>query len=208
MGTRILLSMVLIAICRPDARGQYLEAENNNVTSGTLNLILANKNGFVVAADSRASSSAPFHCTDHKKARKAPGTQIFYCDDSQKLFRTGERSTMVMAGFAVAQRGTPLDLVVASVLRKRFGPGGNTMLDWDSATGKFQIRNGSEPGVPKGPEGVVLDSMWCRGRLGQALTAIASLYDPSSLPPEKMVFVATFVAIDATGNVVLRHQTF
>jgi hypothetical protein len=76
--------------------------------SGTLNIVLANKNGIVIAADSRMSSSAPFSCGNAMQ---------LYCDNSQKLFRTGERSAIVIAGFAVGRRNSPLDLTLASVLR-------------------------------------------------------------------------------------------
>jgi hypothetical protein len=65
--------------------------------TGTLNLLLANRRGYVVGADSR-------------RTRLVPRT---YWDDSQKLFRVGPKSAMVIAGFASwAAQGSPLDLVV------------------------------------------------------------------------------------------------
>src|SRR5713226_5839041 len=66
------------------------------VSSGTLNLILANRNGFVIAADSRRS--------DPRTAFNCGGVIQHYCDDSQKLFRTAEKSAMVIAGFAAGGR--------------------------------------------------------------------------------------------------------
>jgi 20S proteasome alpha/beta subunit len=73
--------------------------------TGTLNLLLANKRGFVIAADSR-------------RTRLSDGR---HWDDSQKLFRVGPRSALVMAGFASwAAQGSPLDVQVASLFREEF----------------------------------------------------------------------------------------
>jgi hypothetical protein len=70
---------------------------------GTLNLLLANKRGFVIAADSR-------------RTRMSDGR---HWDDSQKLFRIGPKSALVIAGFASwAAPGSPLDTQVASFLRE------------------------------------------------------------------------------------------
>jgi hypothetical protein len=208
VAMRIQSAIILMAAFGLGARGQLPSVEGNNPSSGTLNLILANENGFVMAADSRRSGSMPFKCSDRKAARKGPGTSIYYCDDSQKLFPTGQESAMVVAGFAVAQKGKPLGLEVASVLRKRFGPGGHTYLAQDLGSGKISVRNDTDPGPPGGFEGVLFDSQWCRLRLAQDLTAIASLYDPSSLPPDKMVFQAAFAGIQKDGTVALKWQTF
>jgi hypothetical protein len=79
--------------------------------SGTLNVVLANKNGFVIATDSRMSSEGLFVCGDSLQN---------YCDNSQKLFRMNSRSALAIAGFAVNLQGTPLDLTVAALLRQRF----------------------------------------------------------------------------------------
>lgn len=83
------------------------------MASGTLNLVLANKNGFVVAADSRMSSERPFLCE---------GKLQHHCDNSQKLFRTTSNSAMVIAGFAVGRFNSPLDLAVSSVILRELGP--------------------------------------------------------------------------------------
>ena len=70
---------------------------------GTLNLLLANKHGFVIAADSRKT-----RMSDRR-----------HWDDSQKLFRIGPKSALVVAGFASwAAPGSPLDTQVASFLRE------------------------------------------------------------------------------------------
>src|SRR5262249_20833391 len=106
----LLLSTVFF---QPGLRAQSNDAAT--LTSGTLNLVIANKNGIVVAADSRMSSDAPFPC----------GRALtLHCDNSQKRFRTGSRSAMVIAGFAVGRWGSPLDLSLASLLRNRFGVDG------------------------------------------------------------------------------------
>jgi hypothetical protein len=81
-------------------------------TSGTLTLVFTNRNGFVIASDSRRSSAnGRFLCN---------GVLTFFCDDSQKVFKTGPRSALAISGFASSAFGTPLDLHVASVLRKRY----------------------------------------------------------------------------------------
>jgi|SRR5579862_1229807 len=166
------------------------------MSSGTLNLVLANKNGFVIASDSRRSSSTgTFLCN---------GIQQSYCDDSQKLFKTSKSSAMVIAGFAAGGRGgTPLDLAVASVLRRRFGPGGNRAFHRDGS-GKTTVVDASEVPVF---EGVGFDSFWTKMALGSALTGVASLYDPTSLPESDMDFIASFAGI-ADGKVVLKQQKF
>jgi hypothetical protein len=74
--------------------------------SGTLNLLLANRNGFVIAADSRRSRPSPFA----------------YWDDSQKLFRVAPKSAAVISGFASwVSGGSPIDFQVAAALREEFG---------------------------------------------------------------------------------------
>lgn len=81
------------------------QAMPTGVQSGTLNLIIANENGFVIAADSRMSRPNPFA----------------YWDNSQKLFRAGPRSAAVISGFASwVAGGTPIDFQVAAALREEF----------------------------------------------------------------------------------------
>src|SRR5208282_4676766 len=104
MGNKSLRRLLVIgatAITLHLAVGQRPAGDKSLIASGTLNLILANQNGFVVAADSRMSAPGPFRCTDGTQAKQGPETGFFYCDDSQKLFRTGTRSAMVISGFAV-----------------------------------------------------------------------------------------------------------
>jgi hypothetical protein len=89
------------------ATGQSIPANttgNREASSGTLNLVLANRNGFVIAADSRRTAANGHHW-----------------DDSQKLFSVGKRSALVIAGFAAAAApGTPLDVQVSALLREHF----------------------------------------------------------------------------------------
>src|SRR5271170_2628571 len=102
-----LVSLAILVMPAQVAAQQENSQSNPVMASGTLNLVLANKNGFVVAADSRMSSDHPFLCE---------GKRQLYCDNSQKLFRTTPNSAMVIAGFAVGQFKSPLDLAVASVI--------------------------------------------------------------------------------------------
>jgi hypothetical protein len=112
------LAVVLLALLMTSTQSgaQQEHPESGfGTASGTLNLVLANKNGFVVAADSRMSSDHKFLCD---------GKEQLYCDNSQKLFRTTPHSAMVVAGFAVGGYKSPLFMAVASAIRKQFGPGG------------------------------------------------------------------------------------
>jgi hypothetical protein len=88
-----------------------------DTSSGTLNLVLANRNGFVIITDSRRSSQPPFQFL-------CSGRMSDHCDDSQKLFRTGPKSAVAIAGFAAGGAGTPFDLEIASILRRKFGADG------------------------------------------------------------------------------------
>ena len=87
---------------------------------GTLNVVLANKNGFVIATDSFATGPG---CTRPV--------------DKQKLFRISEQSALAIAGFATYAGQTPFDLDMATILNTRYGdwrstPKGETVffLDW------------------------------------------------------------------------------
>ena len=96
------LAILLLLLAGKPAAPQIVPA---TVESGTLNLIIANKNGFVIAADSRRSRVAPFA----------------YWDDSQKLFRMGPKAAAVISGFASwAVAGTPIDFQVAAAMRDWF----------------------------------------------------------------------------------------
>src|SRR5438128_903144 len=96
---RLFAISILFGISIPDMCLEQESLPGGTPEAGTLNLLLANKNGFVIAADSR-------------RTRSRDGA---HWDDSQKLFRVGPRSALVMAGFASwAAPGSPLDVQVAS----------------------------------------------------------------------------------------------
>ena len=82
------------------------------------------------------------------------------------------------AGFAVGRRNSPLDLGLASVLRKRFGVGG----------------------LPGEQGEVALVAEWTELALQQVLTGIAALYDPTTTPSDSPFLVATFVGFDKKGQ--------
>lgn len=192
---RVLAVLLTSMLCLLRASGQISASDGSALASGTLNLILADKNGFVIAADSRRSSLTGFlHCSD--------GTRKHYCDDSQKLFKTGKQSAMVIAGFATggAKTPSPLDLVVASVLRKKFGPCGQKV---------FRVTTGPKP---KGEVVCAPEAMAVPGGalfdLVPALTAVASLYQPGDLSPLQMRFVASSAGIDSKGRVSIEQQYF
>lgn len=167
----LLLSAVLMPL---KGAAQQLEPETSATNaSGTLNIILANKNGFVIATDSRMSSDTPFPCK---------GRSQLYCDNSQKLFRTTSHSAMAIAGFAVGRSNTPLDLTVASVLRRIFGANG---LVGDEASDV----------IPQIVE----------ARLQDALIGVAATHDPSTPPPNLSV-KATFARFDQNHVPVLQQM--
>jgi len=179
--TKLLIAVLVLVSCvgmTETDPAQTPNAETNPaLASGTLNLVLANKNGIVIAADSRMSSDAPFLCA---------GVMQNYCDNSQKLFRTGDRSAMVVAGFAVGRGNSPLDLSLASVLRKRFGTDGL-------------------PGE-RGEVAMVTD--WAKPTLEQSLTGVAALFDPTRKAPEDLILVATFIGFNKNGMPVVKQQKY
>jgi hypothetical protein len=175
MGTIALILLASMPIMQPvNAQDQEPEV-GAAFASGTLNLVLANKNGFVIAADSRMSSETAFRCEPDGKLQ-------VYCDNSQKLFRTGPTSAMVIAGFAVGHRNSPLDLAVASVLRRRFGSAGLP----------------GDRGTPNAA------SEWAEQALGQALTGVASLYPPA----DALNLITIFAGFDKNGAPIVRQLVF
>lgn len=170
-----LLVLFLILLGLATWPRQVAAQSQTSITSGTLNLILANKNGFVIAADSRRSSKDAFLC----------GTKLqTYCDDSQKLFRTSPHSALVIAGFAVGEAKSPLDLRVASVLRRRFGLGG---FPADDAAGNF-------------PDIV-------RNEFSEALEDVATLSSPGTVSSDLRLWVA-FARLNEQHAPVLRQIVF
>jgi len=157
---------------------QSVPKPGTNAATGTLNLIVANKHGCVIASDSRMSSTdGVFLCNGHMQS---------YCDNSQKLFRTTPNSALVIAGFAVDRRQTPLDLALAPVLLKEFGPAG-----WPS--------DEHAPDVPD-----VLKNM-----LSEALTGVASLDFPfDSQHFARQTLTVTCARLDKNSTPVLRKLLF
>lgn len=78
-----------------------------SIETGTLNLVLANKNGFVIATDSKSTGS---------------GQPPRY--DSQKLFRTGPKAAVAVAGLAAAGLPDPFQFEIAALLSTYFGSAG------------------------------------------------------------------------------------
>ncbi len=171
----VILVLICTAWCSLLARAQV--SGGPVVASGTINIVLSNKNGFVIAADSRMSSDKLFDCN---------GRQRLYCDNSQKLFRTGRNSAVVIAGFAVGLAHSPLDLTVASVLRKKFGP----------------------QGIPGQLGEIPFASDWIQSALQQALTGVAALDDPETTLPESLGLTATFAGFDKNKQPILKQLFF
>jgi hypothetical protein len=190
----VLALIIAVVVCPGTKAQQPSENKESAITSGTLNLVLANKNGFVIAADSRRSNpTTSFDCN---------GVQQHYCDDSQKLFRTSATSAIVIAGYAGGgARGTPLDLVMANVLWQSFGPCGQRVLE-QSGDGKMRIRCAEDVGALTG---VGPDSEWTKYGLEPPLSLVASAY---KLAPKDMFFSVLFAGITQDQKVQLRVQQF
>jgi hypothetical protein len=140
---------------------------------GTLNLLFANKNGFVIAADSRRT---------YRLSRS-------YHDDSQKLFRIGPQSAMVIAGFATWMwPGSPLDIQVASVLRE-------DLMDDKWLSGERTILE--LPNQIKGGLGYQLG----------ALGALLGTYSPP-MPLDSLNFQFMAAEIASTGQIQIVTGTF
>jgi hypothetical protein len=174
-----LLVLVFILLGQPTWPRQVAKKSESSVTSGTLNLLLANKNGFVIAADSRASSEVPFLCPDTSQLQS-------HCDNSQKLFRTTPHSAVVIAGFAVGGRNSPLNLAIASVLLRQFGPHG--LVNDDQA--KF---------VPDRIKNKLLLAL-------RNVSALQFPFDPQHFDPQ--VLSVTFARIDGSLGPLFRVLIF
>jgi hypothetical protein len=163
-------------------------------TSGTLTLVFANRNGFVIASDSRRSSlKQRFVCED-------PHALAFFCDDSQKVFKTGPRSALAISGFASGGAfGNPLGLQVASVLRRRYQYVDNPAAkppEWTPPKGAhpaitigsfyfgaYKSRDAKPPPFDEDHE------------LEQALTAVAAFAAPTD-PPHLLNFTTLIADFD------------
>jgi hypothetical protein len=167
--------LLLLLATAAGAAGQEPHA-SPAIATGTLNLVVANKNGFVVLADSRMSADQMFPCY---------GRLQTHCDNSQKLFRTTPHSAMMIAGFAAGRRNSPLDLEIASVIRKQFAES-----RWNKDEYAF--------GVPLEAEGLLED----------ALKDVASISDPVKTPPQNLSLWATFVRLDKDQIPIIEVKIF
>ncbi|HUL35562.1 MAG TPA: hypothetical protein VL128_16885 [Candidatus Eisenbacteria bacterium] len=170
------LILPLAALTATMAVAQHADIRPSaTLATGTLNLILANKNGFIIAADSRMSGEKPFQCGYKSQ---------LHCDNSQKLFRSTPHSAFVIAGFAVGSRvgGSPLDLTVASALRKGFGLTG---LPTDEQAGE----------VLKLMEAFLTDP----------LTGVAAIQDPTT-PAQNLSLTATLARLNDNGVPILQQM--
>ena len=106
-----------------------------------------------------------------------------YCDNSQKLFRTSPSSAVALAGYAFgrAQAPSPLDLEVAPVLLRIFGDSGLPIIDNEVS--------------------VIPELLWTA--LSDALTGVASLYDPRT-SPEQLSVIVLFARFDENRIPVLQ----
>jgi hypothetical protein len=169
-----ILTLLALLMVSPKSEAQE-QPISPSLAVGTLNLVIANKNGFVVITDSRKSGPRLMLCE---------GRQQLYCDNSQKLFRTTPHSAMMIAGFASAWDSTPLDLEVASVIRKQFDPS-----QWPN--------DDHADAVPLSAEGVLTD----------ALIDVAAIFDPQT-PSQTLSLTATFVRFDADKAPVIEVKYF
>jgi hypothetical protein len=96
---------------------------------------------------------------------------------------------MVIAGFAVGRRGTPLDLDVASVLSRRFGREG---LNGENGSVEGVMDWLGEPVTP----------------LGLALVRVAALYHPNEANLARFSFVSTVAGLDGKGVPVVKQLAF
>jgi hypothetical protein len=141
-------------------------------TSGSLNLVLANKNGFVIAADSRGTQ----HTRDGD----------LYRDEYQKLFRTGPRSALAIAGL-LAGGAKPFELETIARILRRFGPAG--------------LNDG------RGEVGMVHD--WLELEFSHQLQRLAAVW--ATFPDfgeQDLRLIATVVGFDAEANVIVDQVQF
>jgi hypothetical protein len=165
---RLSLTLILMSCCLCAAQAGT-GRDQPSIQTGTLNVVLANRNGVVIATDSRRSSQQPFDCH---------GRQQTFCDDSQKLFKTGTASALAIAGFASGGlpgvSGTPLNVEVSSFLRRRFG----------------------SSGIPDQRGNVEMVTSYAATEFVQLLPGLAGLFDPSSINPKDLSFFATVAGIE------------
>jgi hypothetical protein len=139
--------------------------------SGTLNLVLANKNGFVIATDSRGSWSDS-------------GT-IHRDDGFQKLFRTGKRSALAIAGL-LATPPEAYRFESSSIILARFGVNG----------------------MPDGRGNAYFIAPWIQHQFGVRLRALAAVLSTRMETPHGYGFVATIAGYDTDNTARLSQIKF
>ncbi|PYT33630.1 MAG: hypothetical protein DMG58_06840 [Acidobacteria bacterium] len=140
-------------------------------TSGSLNLVLANKNGFVIAADSRGT---------HRTS-----TGVSYRDEYQKLFRTGPRSALAIAGL-LAGGTEPFQLETIARILRRFGPAG----------------------LSDGRGDAEMVAGWLELEFSYHLQSLAAVLTALKYPGLDLRLIATVAGFDAEGNVIVEQAQF
>ncbi len=165
---RLNLPLILMSCCLCAAQAGT-GRDQSSIQTGTLNVVLANRNGVVIATDSRRSSKQLFDCH---------GRQQTFCDDSQKLIKTGAASALAIAGFASGGlpgvSGTPLNVEVSSILRRRFG----------------------NSGIPDQRGNVGMVTSYVDMTFTQLLPGVAGIFDPSTPNPPELSFFVTIAGIE------------
>jgi len=140
-------------------------------TTGSLNLVLANRNGFVIAADSRGR--------EHPKGNQ-------YRDRYQKLFRTGPRSALAIAGL-LAGGVKPFELETIARIVRHFGPTG--------------LNDG------RGEPDMV--GWWLEDEFRHQLQKLAAVLTTfKGYPGLDLRLIATVVGFNANGDIILEQVQF
>ena len=148
--------------------------ESFSQVSGTLNVVLANKSGIVVAADSRATT--------------LDGGRLTRTDSYQRLFRTGSRSALTIAGLLGAGGIDPFRLDTIGRILGRYGRSG--MPD--------------ERGDPEFVTG------WLTGDLGLQVDRLAAVFGTfkalSAFPDLRLI--ATVAGYDKEDRLAIQQTRF
>jgi 20S proteasome alpha/beta subunit len=157
-----------LAIQMPDEQSQLPRL---SLVSGTLNLVLTNKNGFVIAADSRGT------WWDEGVRHQS--------DDFPKLFRTGRKSAIAIAGL-LATPPEPYRFESSSTILARFG-----------ANGMPDERGNSYFVLP-----------WIQHHFGVRLRTLAAVLSTYMQTPRGYGLVATIGGYDTNGTPQLTQIKF
>jgi len=175
----LLISLTLVVGLSQEVFPEMLDrpsggSDDSSHASGTLNLVLANKHGVVIAADSRGTW------------KDSHGRVVRREDRFQKLFRTGNRSAVAIAGL-LAYPPYPYSLETSSRLLGGFGP----------------------EGLPDERGDPYLVTDWLQSDLAlqlNRLSAILSTYH--EVNPADLLLIATIAGYDKTGSLQVRQIVF